>query len=128
MYTIPMESILQGTIIHGEGQGKTIGFPTANLDTPSGNIEHPLGVYGGYTVLENTDKKLPCAIVIRMRNNEKKMEVHILDFTEDIYEKSMIVTLRWFIRPWETFTDMDVLKKQITKDIASIRNHLKTEF
>jgi riboflavin kinase/FMN adenylyltransferase len=56
------------------------------------------------------------------------MEVHILDFTEDVYEKSMIVTLRWFIRPWEAFTDMDVLKKQITKDIASVRNYLKAEF
>jgi len=122
-----MESIIQGTIIHGQGQGRTLGFPTANLDTPTGNIEHPLGIYGGYAILEDTQAKLPCAIVIRKRNDEKKIEVHIFDFTQDIYGKSIIVIIRWFIRPWEDFTDPILLEKQIKKDITSVQELLQTE-
>ncbi len=116
-----MESIIQGTVIHGDHQGQLLGFPTANLSTPTGNIEAACGVYGGTVLIDSDTIIYTCAIVIRERNSEKALEVHILDFNKDLYGKQLTVTIKIFIRDWQEFSDVEALKKQIKKDLKLVR-------
>lgn len=119
-----MKSIVQGTVIHGDHQGKQLGFPTANLSTPASNIELACGIYAGTVTIEKDAPTHPCAIVIRKRNNEKALEVHILNFEDDLYNKQLTVTIKNFIRNWQEFSDVEALKKQITNDLFKIQELL----
>jgi riboflavin kinase/FMN adenylyltransferase len=110
-----------GKIIHGEKQGRTIGFPTANLDTVAEKISIEYGIYAGYVTIENKGEQLPTAIIVRPRNNIKTIEIHILDFDENIYDANVIVTIKDSIREWKLITDIEVLKKQIVEDLFRTR-------
>ena len=121
-----MESIVQGTVIHGDHEGKQLGFPTANLSTPASNIEPAYGIYAGTVTIEQDTTAHPCAIVIRERNNEKALEVHILNFDNDLYDKQLTVTVKNFIRNWQEFSDVEALKKQIAEDLSRVQEILET--
>lgn len=116
-----MKSIVQGTVIHGDHQGSALGFPTANLSTPASNIEPACGVYRGSVTIKDDPTQRLCAVVIRERNGEKSLEVHILDFNEDLYEQQLIVTTKDFIRDWHPIENKDDLINQIMQDIEKIR-------
>ncbi len=122
---IHMRSIISGNIIPGDGEGRAIGFSTANLDTESEQIPHECGIYAGYITLQGTDQLLPCAVIVRPRNNKKTIEVHILDFDKDIYNTKVIVVIKKMVRPWESFEDIEVLKKQIRNDLFDVKKILK---
>lgn len=114
-----MESIIQGTIIHGDHQGSLIGFPTANLDTDENNIQPAIGIYHGLVVFKNGIKH-KCAVVIRNRKDGKSVEFHIPNFNQDIYGETVILSIKNSIREWEDFKNSEELKKQITKDIQAV--------
>lgn len=116
-----MESIVQGTVIHGDQQGQALGFPTANLSTPASNIEPICGVYRGTATITESNTSHVCAVIIRKRNNEKALEVHLLDFNEDLYGKQIIVSTKDFIREWYPISNQNDLIKQITQDIEKIK-------
>lgn len=119
---------MSGKVTQGDREGKKLGFPTANLDTLPSNIDIEYGIYAGYTNLEESTEKLPSAIVVRPREDKKTIEVHILDFNEDMYNKQVSVTVKNLVRPWEPFEDREELKKQIESDLEKVRGLLDTGF
>lgn len=107
-----------GTIIRGKQIGRTIGFKTANLIYPHELIDLPFGVYSVNT--EYGKGIANFGIRPTVNGEGTLLEVHILDFDEDIYDKNITVEFNKMIRTEKKFPSLDELKNQIQKDIKSI--------
>lgn len=125
---------LAGTIVPGDGRGRSIGIPTANVDTQN-MVLPPNGVYGVRVRIDDIDNK-PFWGVMNIgtaptfkTGGEKSVEVHILDFDKDIYDEYLIVEIIQSIRAEQIFSSPDQLVAQIHKDIEtfqrSVTNHRK---
>ncbi len=111
-----------GQVIHGEGVGRTIGFPTANLDqTPSANELKP-GVYVGSCQLIPTvdSSTLFCLAYFGPRlvfgELKNRLEVYIYDFDQDIYGSTLTLNLTHFLRDPQKVENLSALAVQLTKD------------
>ncbi len=104
---------ISGRVIRGKRKGRELGFPTANLELKE-NIAS--GVYAGKTNVMG--KKYEAAIFAF--NN--LLEVHILNFDQDIYGKEIEVEFGEKMREAMKFGSDADLKKQIAKDIEIISN------
>lgn len=116
--------IVDGIVQQGQQRGRTINFPTANLDF--GDLVRPkFGVYCVEVRLQNSDAWLPAVANTGSRptvdGDEARLEVHILDFDQDIYGQMISVRFRSFIRAEQKFESFDALRGQIAKDAQSAR-------
>lgn len=112
--------ITAGTVIHGEKRGRTIGFPTANIQVKEDYLLPKIGVYAvrirlkddwyngvcniGYKPTFHTDKLVP------------SVEVHIMDFEQNIYHETVIIEWHERIRDERKFSGIEELKSQLLKD------------
>lgn len=109
---------LEGEIVHGKKLGRTIGFPTANLDYSNDKVLPKVGVY--YTNVEIDDKIYKG--ITNIGNNPTvngdtiTVETYILNFSKDIYGKQMKLYFIERMREQEKFDSLDSLKKQLEKD------------
>lgn len=121
---------VEGHVKHGDKRGRTINFPTANLSL-EGYIEPKYGVYAVRIIIENGPNKGvfdAIANIGRRPTFDKEdvlLEVHIFDFTNEIYEQIIKVEFVDFIRPEMKFDGIDQLKEQIEKDCLKARQILK---
>ena len=120
---------LQGQVIYGQQLGRSIGFPTANLDISLDKFLPKYGVYAVVVILG--DQRLPGVMnvgdrpTVKPDGNQEKIptvEVHLLDWQGDLYDKTLIVELVEFLRPEQKFSSLDALKSQITKDAKAALN------
>lgn len=110
---------ISGTVENGKQLGRTIGFPTANLALDESYKLLPKnGVYVVQSIIENK-------IVFGMMNigtrptldgKNQTIEVHFLDFENDLYSQNLTVEILSFIREEQKFNSLDELKLQIEKD------------
>jgi len=116
-----------GIIVKGNQLGRTIGFPTANF-LPETGVEFPLkkGVYAVNARVRNNTYDGMANVGVRptIGQNQLIIEVHIFDFSEDIYGESMTVTFYKFIRDERKFSGLESLKEQIEKDELMIKEFL----
>ena len=117
---------LSGNVIQGKQLGRELGFPTANLLLDEDVFLPTFGVY--YGVIEVDTKKFNCIINIGLNptvdtEDSVKIEAHILDFGDDIYQKDIKLFLKNFIRNEKKFNNIDELKNQIMKDIDSAKKY-----
>ncbi len=109
---------VQGTVVKGRGDGKKLGFPTANLDTLGINVRLKQGVYSG--IVNVNDKWYKCLINLgacpTFNQQTQTLEIHILGFCGDIYGKTLTVYFEQFIREIKKFSNYEDLVKQIEKD------------
>ncbi|MGN0031792.1 MAG: riboflavin biosynthesis protein RibF [Candidatus Gastranaerophilaceae bacterium] len=116
---------VSGTVIKGRELGRTIGFPTANIIYPLDIIEPPFGVYDVDVTLDDGSVHRGLAnygISPTVTNDGIAiLEVHILDFNENIYDRDIKVSFTRMIRPEIKFNNLDELKTQIEFDIQSLR-------
>ena len=113
---------IKNTVIHGEKRGRAIGFPTANLTLPHNFITPHPGVYSGLVTYE--DKTYRAVINVGKRPTfgdlaEDLLEVHILDFNQDIYGQQLEVSFIEKLRDEVKFDSVDALKKQIQSDCVT---------
>lgn len=116
---------ISGKVIEGNKIGRTIGFPTANIDYPAELIELPYGVYyvNVYItpILEESYKAIAnYGLRPTINGNKPVLEVHILDFDEDIYGQNLTVEFIRMLRPEHKFDSLDELKEQIKLDISNL--------
>ncbi|MEE9430092.1 MAG: bifunctional riboflavin kinase/FAD synthetase [Melioribacteraceae bacterium] len=116
---------LSGIVVEGTKRGRTLGFPTANLDVEDKNKLIPQnGVYVVEVEVEN--QKYFGVLNIGLRptfNNciEPIPEVHILDFDKDIYGEKITIDFMERLREEKKFESVDELKSQIAEDIKEAK-------
>lgn len=123
------EYSLCGTVVGGEHVGRTLGFPTANLrvDHPDKIIPAP-GVYAVHVFIDGTDEALPAMMNIGTRPtygpHDVTLEVHILDFSGDLYGHQLTVAFASRLRDEQPFTSGEALRQQLSDDARAVREEL----
>ena len=120
-----------GTVIVGNKLGRTLGFPTANLDTGIYKIL-PLGVFAVKVAVEGKMYQGFCNIGFRptvntIQSSIPLVEVNIFDFNQDIYGKQITVYFYDKLRDETKFNGLDALVTQLKKDRTEARCILRTQ-
>ena len=109
--------IFRGKVVHGSKIGTSIGFPTANIESVDNNIPKE-GVY----VVQTTVWDSVYYGIMSIGNrptfgiNTQTIEVHLLDFSGDLYQQTLIIKPISYIRENKKFDNPDLLKQQLQKD------------
>ena len=116
---------IEGIVVHGRHLGRTLGFPTANIELDEG--EQFIAAFGVYAVnIKLDDRQLSGIGNIGMRptvnGTSMTIEIHIFDFSEDIYGKKLTVQFIDYLRPEKKFSSLDDLVSQIKLDIKTARS------
>ena len=118
--------ILEGKVVEGKKLGRTIGFPTANLSIPEDKYLPCNGVYAVKVNYQN--EILPAVMNIGLRptvsGNSITVEVHLLEWTGDLYGKTITVSLQEFLRSEQKFPSLSDLKQQISLDCQKAKKLL----
>lgn len=111
---------LLGTIVHGDGRGRSIGFPTANLDTES-ECPPADGVYAVLALHGERRLRGLCNVGLRPTFDGRRrcVEVHLLDFDEELYGTTLEVVFLQRLRDERRFAGPDELRAQIGLDRAA---------
>lgn len=118
---------LSGRVIKGQGYGKKIGFPTANIDRKEylkKKLNIPFGVYAGLVALENRVYKAGIVIGPKDSKGHPKLEAHLIGHTRNIYGKRLVFRIERFLHKFKKYKSEIELKKQIAKDISIIKRLL----
>ena len=117
---------IRGMVTHGAARGTSIGFPTANLDAIDTLIPAN-GVYAGIAHLDGRSHLSAINIGPNPTFGElaKKVEVHILNFEESIYGKTIEVDFMERLRDIRQFDSAGELQKQLSEDVAEVRRLVK---
>ncbi|WP_185849180.1 bifunctional riboflavin kinase/FAD synthetase [Blattabacterium cuenoti] len=122
---------LSGNVIRGKGIGRTINFPTANLQVDSKKLIPKKGVYAvKINYLNNMYLgmlNIGINPTIEKENKKIKIEVHIFDFFENIYGKKIDILMIGIIRNEKKFDSIQELKKQICTDKMNIQKFFTRE-
>ena len=118
--------MVEGTVMAGDGRGRTIGFPTINLQT-----EFPLiprrGVY--ISSVEIGGKRLPAVTNIGFNptfdGQNRTIETYIMDFSQDIYGRKVALYFLDRIRDEVKFSSVNELKDRIREDVEIARTYFK---
>lgn len=111
---------IKGTIIKGSAIGRTIGFPTANIQLKYDSLIPKKGVYIGYTLVDGKNIRSMMNIGHNPSINfqqELRIESHLLDFNEDLYGKEVEVIFIKRIRDEQRFNNKEELINQMKKDV-----------
>jgi riboflavin kinase / FMN adenylyltransferase len=111
---------IEGIVQKGRQEGKKIGFPTCNIDIKDYVIATP-GVYAVKVKRRNSNKSLKgiANLGYRPTFNQKKilLEVHIFNFSGNLYNKYLSIEFTKFIRKEKKFKNVNQLRKQIQNDL-----------
>src|SRR3990167_5868033 len=124
--TLLRDTIEDGKVVDGFKKGSVIGFPTANIDTSYDLIPHT-GVYTVKTLLDEEiyDGVANVGFNPTFHRDRLSVEVHIFNFSSNIYGKEIEVFFIKKLRDEVEFTSADELRIQIERDVDSARKILK---
>lgn len=121
---------LTGIVVKGQQLGRTIGFPTANLELPPEKFLPRWGVYSVW-VEGVSFQSQPGVMNIGCRptvsGDRPTVEVYLLDWSGDLYGQTLTVHLDRFLRPEAKFDSLDALKAQIQQDCQTARSSLSNK-
>jgi riboflavin kinase/FMN adenylyltransferase len=121
---------IDGRVEQGDRRGRTIGFPTANLDLAD-YLRPAAGVYAVRTAIGRDGAWLDGVANFGRRPtfgcSDLRLEVHLFDFAGDLYGRHLRVALVDYLRPERKFAGLDALKAQIAADAAQARAILAQE-
>lgn len=124
---------LCGEVIHGKKRGRSIGFPTANIDVWEDQIIPRNGVYAGFAYLgddRSPENRLMAmtnvGISPTFMNTDITVEAYLLDFDRDIYGQKLTITFEKYLRPEAKFDSLDALIAQIQRDVDEGRVYLES--
>ncbi len=114
---------VSGTVVHGSEVGRTMGFPTANINLPVGMLIPGDGVYKTQVLVDGeihsgiTNVGAKPTVNVDARN----IETHIMGVDDDLYGKEIEIFFDKKIRDIKRFESIEELKKQLEQDIKSIK-------
>ena len=119
--------IFEGKVVHGLEIGRTLGFPTANIESAKGNIPQD-GVYLAQIQIDD----IPYYGIMSIGNRPtfgsatKTIEIHLLDFSRNLYQQTLTITPLSYIRENKKFENSDLLKQQLQQDKDFALKYLST--
>lgn len=121
---------IDGRVEQGDRRGRTIGFPTANIELAD-YLRPAAGVYAVRAAIGRDGAWHDGVANLGMRptfgGSDLRLEVHLLDFAGDLYGRHLRVALVDYLRPERKFTGLDALKAQIAADAAQARATLAAQ-
>ncbi|MGH8909566.1 MAG: bifunctional riboflavin kinase/FAD synthetase [Egibacteraceae bacterium] len=122
--------LVEGIVVRGDARGKSLGFPTANLQTSRRVAIPARGVYAGVFHLPDGTPR-PCATNVGVNptfgGQELRVESFLLDWSGDLYGAAVAVDFRHRLRDEIRFDSVDALITQMSADVARTRHLLNTE-
>jgi riboflavin kinase / FMN adenylyltransferase len=120
---------LSGAVVHGDGRGRKINIPTANIDYPKEKVIPANGVYATWTWVDG--KRYPAASNIGINptftpdKQTPNVEAHLLDFDRELYGQEVKLEFVERLRDELKFDSVEALLEKIREDIAQTREILK---
>jgi riboflavin kinase/FMN adenylyltransferase len=117
---------MRGVVVNGDKRGRSIGFPTANVEAPNAMCLPADGVYAGRFRCDDGSVHA-CAINLGRRPtffehaDHSLLEAHLLDFSGDLYGQKVSVTFEHFLRSERKFDGLEAIKTQLQLDVAAAR-------
>ncbi len=120
---------LEGVVVKGDQRGRTIGFPTANLSVWEELLLPANGVYATAAVVDGKTFMAATNIGTRPTVDGRSVvvEPHLLDFSGDLYGRTLRLHFYHRVRPEKKFDSLDALKAQIARDVQTTRQLLQEE-
>jgi riboflavin kinase / FMN adenylyltransferase len=119
---------ISGPVIHGDGRGRQIGFPTANIDYPNEKVLPANGIYAAWAWLG--DERHVAAVNVGVRPTVKSdqvvptVEAYLLDFDRDIYGQNLKLEFVSRLRDELKFSSLETMIEQIHADVKKTREIL----
>lgn len=119
---------LSGTVIRGDGRGRTLGIPTANLDILAERAVPLQGVYAAYALVNR--QRIGAVVNVGVRPTFEddpvapRVEAHLLDFNADLYQEKLTLEFVDRLRDERRFPSKEALVQQIHQDILQARQIL----
>lgn len=127
---LPKGYIIMGEVVKGRQIGRTLGFPTANLDYREKQLYPVPGVYGVKVKIENDPNEYDGLMNIGMNptvgGTKYTIETHIFDFDKDIYDKRIVVKIIDRLRCERKMNGLKELKEQISLDKKYWRDKIES--
>jgi riboflavin kinase/FMN adenylyltransferase len=114
---------VEGIVVHGDHRGRELGFPTANLDVPPGLLIPPDGVYAGWT--RDRLAAISIGTNVQFDGVELRVEAHLLDFDDDLYDQRLVVEIWSWVRGQLRFESIQELVDAIGNDVAQVRERVR---
>ena len=110
---------ISGVVEHGNAIGTKLGFPTANIRLNSSKQLPPSGVYAVLANVDGVEYKALANIGTNptVGNDYLSLEVHLLDFNGDLYDKQLTISFLSFLRAEKKFSSLSELQSQIAEDV-----------
>ncbi len=114
---------VSGEVVHGLARGRTIGFPTANVDVWDGLVLPANGIYAGWASFDGQRYMSATNVGLRptFNGSHVTVEAYLLDFDGDLYGRQITVTFEARLRPEQRFSGVDALIAQIRADVEAAR-------
>lgn len=115
--------VLSGEVVSGQQLGRTIGIPTANLLFPADLLIPKFGVYACKVTTDSREYLAVTNIGTRptVGGNCVTAEAFLLDFSGDLYGKTLQIAFCKFLRPEKKFSNLEELKEEILKNVRQTR-------
>jgi riboflavin kinase/FMN adenylyltransferase len=119
---------LYGTVVHGDGRGRSLGYPTANID-PHNETMPPDGVYAAWGIAG--DEVAPAVVSVGRRetfrdltDGTRTVEIHLLERAGDLYGRNMEAQIVGLLREQRAFARPEELVAQMARDVEEARTVL----
>lgn len=123
--SVPPLGTIVGTVVRGDGRGRELGFPTANLALERGGL--PIdGIYAARVRIDDDPQLWAASVSVGANptfdgDRERRVEVHLHDADLDLYGRRLAVILVARLRPTLRFDDVDALVAQTADDVIRCR-------
>lgn len=120
----PLGAIV-GMVVPGDGRGRELGFPTANLEMDEGDLPED-GIYAAWARIDDDQPLWAASVSIGANptfdgDRARRVEVHLHDADLDLYGRRLFVTLVALLRPTLRFDGVDALIAQTAEDVIRCR-------
>jgi FAD synthase len=115
---------ITGEVIHGDKYGRTLGFPTANIEssdyhTQDAQLEY--GIYGGFVEVGELTHLAGIVIGPEDVQGLPRLEAYLVDYSGDLYGKVVTFHVLKYIRAFEKYNSEQALKEAIEEDVVVIK-------
>ena len=116
--------MLTGTVVTGRKLGHRLGFPTANIELPETVIVPRHGVYACRAYVGERSYMAVCNVGSRptVEGHQVRTETWLLDFSGDLYGRSVTLEFLRFLRPEQRFESLEILREAVLQDAENTRN------